>query len=372
MRVIAKLVCLISLLGLPIPTAAQVAGSLISADPVTQTPPGMQAWRIRYWTQGDRNGPEEVSGMVVAPREAAPSSDRPVIAWTHGTWGTTTQCAPSLSPQFFDLTPAVAAVRDGYVVVAPDYPGLGSPGAHPYLVGAPTARSVLDGVRAARAIPGASSGSRFAVWGESQGGHAALWTGQLGSAEATDLQLVGVAAGAPPTDLAANFRQATDPNARAFLTALAADSWSRYYNVPLVIGRRSTPGIIRRMAGICVSVDATPRLGALLGILTLRRDLRNVDFAATRPWSDFVAANSASPVSRVPVLIAQTRDDPLVAPAVTRQFARRLCANSVRVRWIDLPGGDHATTARQSAASTLQWISDRFAGARAPSDCGEI
>lgn len=65
------------------------------------------------------------------------------------------------------------------------------------------------------------------VWGESQGGHAALWTGQLASVEGDRLQLLGVAAGAPPTDLAANLRQASNPNARTLLTALAVQSWSQ-------------------------------------------------------------------------------------------------------------------------------------------------
>jgi hypothetical protein len=42
------------------------------------------------------------------------------------------------------------------------------------------------------------------------------------------------------------------------------------------------------------------------------------------------------------------------------------------VRWIDLPGKDHATTASQSAFATLQWIEDRFGGAPAPDDCGAL
>lgn len=353
------------------PAAAQ-GGNLVAAEPVAETPAGMQAWKIRYLSRDDRGAQREVTGVVVAPREATPRSPRKVLAWTHGTWGTAQECAPSLSPRFFEKTPAVDAVRQGYVVVAPDYPGLGSAGVHPYLVGTVTARSVLDAVRAAQRIPGAAAGSSYAVWGESQGGHAALWTGQLQDAEGAGLRLVGVAAGAPPTDLGANMRQASDANARAFLTALATDSWSRYYGVPLRIGRARTPGIIQRMAQKCVTVDSGPKLGTLLGILALRQDLRNVDLGRTPPWASYVAANSTSPVSRVPVLFAQTAQDPLVAPAVTRAFARRMCANRVRVRWIDLPGKDHATTARQSAAATLAWIDGLFAGRQAPNDCGRF
>ena len=186
------------------------------------------------------------------------------------------------------------------------------------------------------------------------------------------LELVGIAAGAPPTDLAANLRLASDPNARAFLTALTTVSWSQYYGVPLNLGRRSSPAIMRRLASNCISVSSPPKLGALLGILTLRRDLKDVDLGRQAPWSSYVAANSTTPIQTVPVLIAQTQGDPLVSLTVTRQFAKRLCANRVRVRWIDLPGKDHATTARQSATETLRWIADRFAGERAPSDCGTI
>jgi acetyl esterase/lipase len=352
--------------------AAQGSGQLISADPVINTPSGTQAWKVRYLTRDDRGAARQVTGMVVAPREALPRVPRRVIAWTHGTWGTATSCAPSSSPRFFEATPAMDAVRSGYVVVAPDYPGLGSAGPHPYLVGTATARSVLDAVRAAQGIPGAGAGKRFAVWGESQGGHAALWTGQLARVEGDGLSLVGVAAGAPPTDLAANLRQASDPNARAFLTALATDSWSRYYGVPLRIGRPRTPAIIQRLARNCVSVDAPPRLGGLLGILAIRQDLRTLDLGRTPPWASYLAANSTTPVSRVSVLIAQARADPLVAPAVTRAFARRLCANRVRVRFIDLPGKNHVTTAKDSAAATLAWIDQRFAGGQAPNDCGKI
>lgn len=114
--------------------AQQRGGTLVSAEPLINAPAGMQAWRVRYLTTDDRARVREVTGMVVAPMEAIPRQPRRVIAWTHGTC-TAEKCAPSLSARFFELTPAVDAVRNGYVVVAPDYPGLGGPGPHPYLVG---------------------------------------------------------------------------------------------------------------------------------------------------------------------------------------------------------------------------------------------
>lgn len=68
-------------------------------------------------------------------------------------------------------------ISQGYIVVATNYPGLGTGGIHPYLIGESEARAVIDSVRAARDMPNSGATNRFAVWGHSQGGHAALYTG---------------------------------------------------------------------------------------------------------------------------------------------------------------------------------------------------
>ena len=360
---------------LPTVSMAAPPGTLISADPVVDTPPGSQAWRIRYWTRSDRGEEIEVTGMVVAPREAIPQQPRRVIAWAHGTSGVAQKCAPS-QLDFFGATPGLTeAVRRGYVFVAPDYPGLGSAMAHPYLVGTSTAHSVLDAVRAARSIPGAASGSRFAVWGESQGGHAALWTGQLARDYAPDLELVGVAAAAPPTDLVQNLRSGSDPSVRAFLTAFTAYSWSRHFNAPLsTLGNRSTQGVITRLAqNNCVVLNKKPKLGTVLGVLVLRRDLKNVDLGRIQPWARISRQNS--PAARdygVPFLIAQNPKDVIVGPAVTMAFARNLCRSGARVRYLSITGQGHETSARDTTMQTFDWADSRFAGKPAQSDCGKI
>lgn len=44
------------------------------------------------------------------------------------------------------------AIEAGWVIVATDYPGLGTSGGHAYLVGEDAARAVLDSVRAVLAL----------------------------------------------------------------------------------------------------------------------------------------------------------------------------------------------------------------------------
>ncbi len=351
-------------------------GTLASAEPVVETPGGMQAWRVRYWTTSDRGDAIEVTGMVVAPREAIPLQPRKVLAWAHGTSGVASQCAPSRDGNFFDATPGLGeAIRRGYTVVAPDYPGLGSAMPHPYLAGVSAANSVLDAIRAARAIAGAAAGNRFAVWGESQGGHAALWTGQSARRYAPELTLMGVAAAAPPTDLVQNLSSGSDPSVRAFLTAFTAYSWSQHYGAPLAtLGSRATQGVIRRLAqNNCIVLGQKPKLGTMLGVLVLRRDLKNVDLGRIQPWARIARENSPSPRDPgVPVLIAQNPRDVIVGPDVTRAFARQMCRNGVRLQYVTIVGAGHPSSAADSVKETLDWVDARFAQAPAPSNCGRI
>ncbi len=357
------------------PASAQRAGELISAEPVINTPGGMQAWKIGYWTTDSRDRFLRVTGIVVAPREAIPPKRRDVLAWTHGTLGVAPQCAPSLSPAFWTHTPGLEGVRKGYVVVAPDYPGLGSGGVHPYLVGEDTGRSVLDAVRAARSIAGAAAGDRFAVWGESQGGHAALWTGQIAHRYAPELHLVGVAAAAPVTDLTENVRQVPNKAVGALMTSFIGYSWSNHYGAPLsTLGGPQTQGIMVRLArNNCVQLEGKPKLLTMVGIMTVRDRLKSKDLGTIPPWARLARINS--PTTRqfgVPMLIAQNPKDDLVAPGVTLAHAQALCRSGARLKYLKINGPGHATSARDSTDETLAWIAARFAGKQAPTDCGNI
>lgn len=369
---------LIALLAVPASaeTAAvgrPAAGMLLAADPIPGPPAGMQAWKIRYRTTSQTGAPIEVTGVVAAPREALPARPRRVIAWTHGTWGVVEKCGPSLSPEFLSVSPALGEmVRRGYVVVAADYPGLASPTQHGFLVGRETAHSVLDAVRAARAIPGAGSGTSYAVWGESQGGHAALWTASEARRYAPELTLVGTAAAAPPTDLAENLRKGSNANVRALLTSFALYSWSRRFDASLAtLVNRANVGVITRLArNNCVTLDMKPRIGTALGVASVRNALRNKDIGTIQPWARIARENSVQHRSVTgPLMIAQSDADVVVAPAVTLAFARRYCALGRPLRYLRLTATPHEHSARDSTSATLDWIAARFDGAREVNDC---
>jgi uncharacterized membrane protein HdeD (DUF308 family) len=181
-------------------------GRLLRSEPFTRgIPDGAQAYRVLYTSTLDDGEPAVASGIVIAA-EDLPPGPRPVIAWAHGTTGVAEGCAPSLlnDPFGAGATPALAQViANGWVMVATDYVGLGTAGPHPYLIGQAAGRSVLDSVRAAHQIDGLVLEDQTVVWGHSQGGHAALWAGQLADTYAPDADVIGVAALSPAADLPA-------------------------------------------------------------------------------------------------------------------------------------------------------------------------
>ena len=242
------------------PAAAQ-NGALVQTQPLYGAPDGAAAYRILYRSTGLSGEPIVVSGMVVIPQGDPPPGGRPIVAWAHPTTGVAPRCAPSLARVRFQMIQGLRdMVERGYVVTATDYPGLGTPQTHPYFVGDSEGRAVLDSVRAARALPGAQASSRFAVWGHSQGGQAALYTGLLARGYAPDLQLVGVAAAAPATELSALMRDDLGTSGGNNLTAMTLWSWARVYGAPIdnVVEPAAMPAV-NRLAGECIEFDFRSR-----------------------------------------------------------------------------------------------------------------
>jgi acetyl esterase/lipase len=118
----------------------------------------------------------------------------------------------------------------GWVIALTDYEGLGTPGPHPYLVGESEGRAVLDSVLAAHELDlGLELSDRYAVWGHSQGGHAALFAGQLAPEQLPEHELVGVVALAPATRLADNLAAVEGTEAGNVLSIFAVESWRAYF-----------------------------------------------------------------------------------------------------------------------------------------------
>ena len=350
-------------------------GSIIRVWPLEGGGPGAgDAFRILYRSTGLNGEPIAVSGAIFIPPGPAPQLGRNVIAWAHPTSGVVEACAPSLMP---DVSGMIWGLEDmlsqGYVVVATDYPGLGVPGQiHPYLIGVSEGRAVLDSVRAARALPRSGASNRFAVWGHSQGGHAALYTGELAASYAPELKLVGVAAAAPATYLAELFDADKATSTGKELTAMTIYSWSKLYNKPATsLVEPAAMGPFQRMAHDCIE-----SLSEFAAIEKAEKPLEQIKFlkadpTETEPWRGIMLRNTpGQSAAGAPVFIAQGTADTTVRPDITKQFAVALCRQGTRVRFVLLPGVSHTFAAKKSVGQALAWMGGRFRGVPAPSDCG--
>jgi pimeloyl-ACP methyl ester carboxylesterase len=358
-----------------IPGAQELAGtpgSLIRAEPMLGAPDGAAAYRILYRSTGLHDEPIAASGVVVIPAGPPPPGGRPIVAWAHPTTGVVPRCAPSRALFVFQQMQGLRTmVERGYIVAATDYPGLGTVGPHPYLVGVSEARAVLDSVRAARGLPQSGGGRRFAVWGHSQGGQAALFTGIIAKSYAPDLELVGVAAAAPATELATLMAADLGSSGGRNLTAMTLWSWQRVFDAPMDrVVHAAAIAVVNLLAGECIEsiYDLLVRSKTAAPLERVFLSVQNP--LELEPWRALAATNTPGALpSSIPVFISQGEADGLVRPDVTKDYVRQLCQAGSKVRLLLLPNVNHGFIGRDSANAAVDWMADRFAGGAPPNDC---
>ena len=352
-------------------------GSVLRTEPITEgVPEGARAWRILYRsTAFDTGKPIAVSGVIFVPTGKAPRGGRPVVAWAHPTTGVASKCAPSIPANGSeDMIPGLESfLDDGYIVVGTDYPGLGTQGPHPYLVGSSEGRAVLDSVRAAQNFSRAKAGDRFVLWGYSQGGQAVLFSAQMAPEYSPELELVGVAAAAPAVKLAEVLSLDVAKTAGKVLGSMTLVAWSEVYpNADLhqVLPDASIPPATT-IANRCVITksDALHDLVSVEELKILGFVKPNV-LTKTQPWATIIKKNTpgAKPI-KVPMLIMQVSAYQIVDPKTTTQYVKSQCAKRVRVEYQTIKGVDHDKIGYDSAPTVALWAQDRFDGVNAPSNC---
>lgn len=349
-------------------------GQLVRSEPyTTKIPDGAQAWRILYTTTRDEGEPALASGIVVVPRDQA-TAGIPVIAWAHGTTGAAPGCAPSVidpfeSGAFFSLDKVLA---ENWAYVGTDYVGLGTAGPHPYLIGQGEGRSVLDAARAARQLDGVRLGEQTVVWGHSQGGHAALWTGVLAPSYAAELDIAGVAALAPASNLPGLIDNLGNVTGGELFASYVIDSYAKVYD-DVRFEEYVRPGaqpIVREMAGRCLAEPST--VLSIGTIMAMDKTMWNGDpnrgaFAAR------LRENIPTGPIPAPLLLGQGGADQLVVPAAQDAYVAERCAAGQQVDYRTYAGRDHVPLVEPDSpaiADLIEWTTQRLAGEPPTDTCG--
>jgi hypothetical protein len=325
------------------------------------------AERILYRTQRSDGTMTFSSGMVFIPDNDNGGLPRPVVAWAHGTVGMGDQCAPSrINNPVGNIAWVDQMLAKGWVVTATDYAGLGTPGTEGYLVGGDEARDVLNSVRAARSLPAAQAGQRFAVWGHSQGGHSALFTAANAANYAPDLRLVGTVASAQEAELPALLSESYGTSLDWAIGPEIMVSWPAVYPTlsPRSITTEQGYKNYRRIANHCINAAA---LGSIARH-KLNQKFLNSNLAKAPDWRAVADAQTAPILPpNQPLMVAESLTDQVVLPNTTALYMRRACLAHSDLTTLWLNGVGHIQLANVIAPEVTGWIGDRFAG-RAPSN----
>lgn len=331
---------------------------------------GVKGYRILYRSTGQRGEPVAVTGAVIFPAVAS-AAKRDVVAWAHPTTGVVSKCAPTLLPDLSGTIQGIDSLTDlGYVIVATDYVGLGTRDNHPYLIGVSAGRAVLDSVRAAQQLHDVQAGHRFAVWGHSQGGHAALFTALEAKSYAPELHLVGVAAAAPATNLVDLFTADRNTQSGRSLTSMTVLSWSRVFGLPLAnLVETSAERQFERLASDCIE-SISDFIREDQDEHALAREFLKVDPITDPRLRAIMEENTPGALpSGTPVFLAQSNADTLVRPSITKHYMSILCQGGARVSLHVLQGSSHMVSGRDSAYAAVEWMRRLFDGQAAPNNC---
>ncbi len=357
-------------------TQAQIAqppGTLIRAQTIGL--PAFyraKAWRILYATRDYAGNPIAASGVVVQStvRPVGPRGQT-IVAWAHSTVGTAQGCAPSLRQQptqfILGLNDMISA---GYITVATDYPGLGTVGPVGYLIGKGQAYAVLDSVRAAARLPGVKAARDYGVYGFSQGGHAAIFSGLVAPQYMPEFNLKAIAAVAPPSDLLKLFSYNATTVEGKVLVSYVMQSWAIKYGLSLreVLSDAAIQTVFR-INSICVddfsgSLDAYKAQGSFGADMFLGNPLHHP------LWRQRLIENSASTwPTKVPLMVVQGSSDSIVHPEVTEAALSATCLAGGNVNYVSLSNRSHSGSAKDGIPKVTAWLIQRLNGVPNVNSC---
>ena len=344
-----------------------VPGTLLKVEKITNTslftiPPSTALSRIMFQSKTLNGSAVPASGFILWPYSPRTLSDGyPVVVWTHGTSGNNPNCAPSHMKNLWQhfLAPYQLALQ-GYVVVAPDYAGLGvgktasgKSVVHEYLAGPSQANDAFYSAQAAQAAFPELSKS-FIIMGQSQGGGAAWAAAQRQAIEPVHGYL-GAVAVSPVTKVLAQ----ADPILSFLGVGIIPGIASAFPDFDpkdiLTADGEQRLDLISRVGGCSPS-----SITLLMGVQLLKSDWTENPFVQKFQQATI---NGGKRIQG-PLLVLHGELDPGLNVEVTTDAVNETMERfpSSQIEYIRLPGVSHVPALTASQRLWMDWIADRFAG----------
>jgi hypothetical protein len=379
-------------------------GQVIKQESIATSVKGAQAWKIAY-ISSDISGRKTIStGLVVAPVGPGPAGGRPVVSWAHGTTGSAQNCGPSqvLNPavplnEYFLVggnswtdygIPAVEEfIKEGYVLVATDYQGLGSGGRHQYSVAATNGMDTLNAARAAVSMKETGANKKTLIYGWSQGGGATIalagmpeYIKQTGTA-ADNLDIVGFVALAPQ-DIsvlvpAGKLDQAAADKYFQDLQKMFLDNVFNFTHATMYYWGTQAAFPDLKLTDLFTD-EGTKVVNDIYSNKCMHpaSDTLNFNYGSnyasllkknptnTVAWTQAIQKGGVPVVKPVaPVQIYFGTKDTAVPPIMHKLYQEQVCKLGGNVGRMQLPGEQsHFTTPGSSKPFYLTWVKDRLSG----------
>jgi Serine aminopeptidase, S33 len=330
-------------------------------------PKGARAVRILYHSLDSDEHDVATSAAILIPAGPAPAHGWPVIAWAHGTSGVARQCAPSLMKDVYYGEELMAMVRAGYAVVATDYSGLGTEGAHRYMDRYAQANDVIYSIPAARAaVP--ELGQGWVADGHSTGGRA-VWAVAEVESKRHDTGYLGSIAVAPGVDL----------RLMSELHVAEAVPAGYYFDYLAYAIHRKTPSFqvsdMLTNQSMARFRDVTTK-GCYAYTQNHPDDLEPSEklkpgWEKAEGAERLFRANEPGKVSLGgPMFIIAGDKDRTIQLVAVKDAVSKACKLGAALNFRIYPGLDHGPTMAKSIPDQLSWIADRFSGKKIEGECG--
>lgn len=379
-RVISVCICalLLPVTAITVPTAAnaQSRGAVQDTRPlhtfVDNTPFDLSDATWFAYDTRDSFG-RDISATATLFRATRPwdsTSERPVVIITPFTQGGDDPCAFSHTvTQGTHIDPtnpgesAVASqyyaihsmLEQGWDVVVPDHPGLGTPDQHSYMDNVASGQALLDAATAGLSLLDRPH-APIALTGHSQGAGASAWAAENAPHYAPKLNIKAAALSAPPYNLP-HLAQDVDGKQEVGMLFMAVNTLSRQYPaVQAEIDRVFTPegkALLAKADTMCV-----PAMFAVIG----KHNTRDL---TTTGESVFDLVNRLPDVQKeiqrqriglrapqVPVLMIYHQSDPLVSWEDSRALGENWQREGGTVRFVDYPRNPVADILKSAHSET--------------------
>ncbi|MBN6036644.1 lipase [Amycolatopsis sp. 195334CR] len=327
------------------------------------------AWEVMYLSVNALGKPNAVTGTVLVPKGVDPAK-APIVGFGVGTQGPAFKCTPSKAISrgtLYDQPAINDSLSAGYAVAVTDYEGYSKDTVPTYIVGQSMGPALIDSVRAAQNLDAAklSKTSKVVFQGYSQGGGAAMWAAEKQPSYAPELNLVGVAAGGVPADLNEVAKGLDGYLGFGFLAFAAVGLDTAYADLKLDSYLNDTGR---------TELQEAKENACVVELLANYPFKKISDYTTSNPlntpqWQARLAQNKlgANP-PKVPVFQYHAVADEIVNTPQADALHKTYCGKGVKVQW-NTYLAEHLTGIFAGNGDAHQWITDRFAGASAPSNC---